>query len=193
MKLYTRTGDRGATGLVGGQRVEKDHLRVDAYGELDEVNSFVGLARVACRHDEIDLALATIQNRLFEAGADLATPRDPDHPEQDEQASGIERIGERHIAEAEQAIDAVAERTPPLSCFVLPGGSELAARLHVARTVCRRAERALVTLGRVEPIGPNLPIYLNRLSDLLFALARRANQLEGQADTPWIAPRSDGG
>ncbi|MEM7625518.1 MAG: cob(I)yrinic acid a,c-diamide adenosyltransferase [Planctomycetota bacterium] len=194
MKLYTKRGDAGLTDLYGGQRVGKDHLRVEAYGTVDELNSLIGLV-LSGADDELAGPLESIQSRLFEIGADLATP----HGEVDEQGnetgrgSTVPRVGEAQVSELENWIDAVCEPVPAMQHFVLPGGSEAAARLHVARTVCRRAERMCVALTHHEPIGDHVIVYLNRLSDLLFAMARRANQLAGVSDVPWIAPgKGDG-
>lgn len=184
MKLYTRRGDDGGTDLFGGQRVSKDSLRVEAYGTVDELNAAVGVALVACKSDEIGSILGTVQHRLFELGADLATPR-----KAPEDAGGkdapVPRIGDAQVREAEGMIDQTCAPLAPMRSFILPGGSELAARLHVARTVCRRAERLCVALQHQEPVGDQAVIYLNRLSDLFFALSRRANQIEGVADVPW--------
>jgi cob(I)alamin adenosyltransferase len=182
MKLYTKRGDDGGTDLFGGQRVGKDSLRVAVYGSVDELNSTLGLAAAACKHIEICEAITILQNRLFDLGADLATPRragDAGKP------AVIPRIDEPHVTNAEQMIDAACARLPEMRQFILPGGSEVAARLHVARSVCRRAERECVALAKVEDLGPWVVIYLNRVSDLLFALARRANQLDGLADVSW--------
>lgn len=182
MKLYTKRGDDGSTDLFGGTRVGKDAIRVAAYGEVDELNSMVGLAAVVCRFEEIGAVLRALQPMLFELGADLATPRGgktSDH---------IPRIAKTHIDTVEGWIDRASEATPTMRTFVLPGGSELAARLHVARAVCRRAERACVALSRGEDLGPSAVIFVNRVSDLLFALARQANHVAGVADVPWVAP-----
>jgi len=179
MKLYTRQGDDGSTGLFGGQRVGKDALRVEAYGTIDELNSVLGLADCACDQDELKAIIAGLQPRLFDLGADLCTPRDSPH------ADKVARIEQRHVEELERLIDSVCEPLQPMKQFVLPGGCELAARLHVARCVCRRAERILVSLDREDSIGDHVRAYVNRLSDLLFAMARRANQLSGVPDVPW--------
>ncbi|MEM6854363.1 MAG: cob(I)yrinic acid a,c-diamide adenosyltransferase [Planctomycetota bacterium] len=195
MKLYTKRGDAGLTDLYGGQRIGKHNLRVEAYGTADELNSVIGLVISTGGPDELLAPLTSIQSRLFEIGADLATP----HGELDEEgnetgrSSSVPRVGDEQVTELEQWIDAVCEPVPAMQHFVLPGGTELAARLHVARTVCRRAERLCVALATMESIGDHVIVYLNRLSDLLFAMARRANQLEGVADVPWIAPgKGDG-
>ncbi|MCX5658590.1 MAG: cob(I)yrinic acid a,c-diamide adenosyltransferase [Planctomycetota bacterium] len=190
MKLYTRRGDDGGTDLFGGQRVNKDSLRVEVYGTVDELNSTVGLTAAACRFPELVAVLHTVQHRLFELGADLATPRKPGAAETS--AAGLARIGAEHVAEAEGMIDAVCAPLEPMRTFILPGGSELAARLHVARTVARRAERLCVALSRQEPGLEQVVIHLNRLSDLFFAMARRANQLEGVADVPWNPRKTKG-
>lgn len=180
MKLYTRTGDAGQTGLYGGDRVDKDAVRVEAYGTVDELNASLGLAVAACADASLGRMLTDLQSRLFDLGADLCTPAEA-------KVSRQVRIGARHIAELEQWIDAVCADLPPLKTFVLPGGTELAARLHLARTIARRAERRVVTLSRSEPVGEHVLAYLNRINDLLFALARQANHVAGVADVPWQA------
>lgn len=178
MKLYTRHGDDGTTGLFGGQRVDKDSLRVAAYGLVDELNSALGLARCACGHDELTRIIDRLQPELFVLGANLCMP-----PGQ--RSDHIPPLSDQQVARLETTIDAVCEPLPAMRYFILPGGCELAARLHVARTTCRAAERAAVGLARAEPVDPPAIQYLNRLSDLLFAMARRANQLEGIEDVPW--------
>ena len=182
MKLYTRTGDDGSTALFGGGRIAKDSLHIEACGSVDELNCMIGLAGSACRHAELSDALLDLQQRLFELGADLATPLS--------QSPSIDRIHGDHILQIEQQIDRVSEQLPPMNCFILPGGSESAARLHVARSVCRRAERSCFALSRQTDFNANVMVYLNRLSDLLFALARRANQLEAVDDVPWLGGES---
>ena len=176
-KLYTRKGDDGTTGLVGGgPRVRKDSLRVQTYGTVDELNSFIGSALVVCEDPAIATMLSDIQARLFDLGADLATPGDSDQPA---------RIGSTQVTHLEAWIDEVCQPLPAMKYFILPGGSEWAARLHLARTVCRRAERLCLTLADETTIDATALVYLNRLSDLLFALARRANQLAQVDDVPW--------
>lgn len=184
MKLYTRTGDDGMTGLFSGARVSKNHPRIEAYGSVDELNSVLGLAAAACdaaRPFERRVAeiLAIIQSRLFDIGADLATP------EGARQQAKIHRADDADVAESEGWIDEVDGGNSPIRAFVMPGGTELAARLHVARTVARRAERAIVTLMATEPVGEPVLKYVNRLSDLFFAMARRVNHERGVADVPW--------
>jgi cob(I)alamin adenosyltransferase len=182
MKIYTKTGDRGETGLFGGSRVSKDAPRIEAYGTVDELNCVLGVVRAQDVESDVDLLLRQIQNELFALGAQLATP--------DPAAHQTALIGPRQIAALEAAIDRFEERLDPLQQFVLPGGIPAAAQLHLARTVCRRAERRLVTLVResAEPIADDLVIYLNRLSDLLFVLARAVNHAAGCSDVPWQRP-----
>ena len=176
-KIYTRTGDDGGTGLVGGERVSKHEPRVAAYGEVDETNACVGLARLHAGSDPwLDAALARIQNELFDLGADLAT--------RDLEAPGALRIIDAQVARLEGEIDTMNAELAPLRSFVLPGGSPASAALHLARTVCRRAERAVVALAEREPVNPVALRYLNRLSDLLFVAGRRANA-QGAADVLW--------
>lgn len=179
MKIYTKTGDKGETGLFGGPRVRKDHPRIDAYGTVDELNSVLGLARAAGTDSEIDRLLAQMQNELFSVGAELAAP----NPDQ----KGLRVIAQQHIESLEQAIDHFETELPPLKQFILPAGTPAAAALHLARTVCRRAERCVVALDLLpgETVSPELIIYLNRVSDLLFVLARVANHRAGEADVVW--------
>jgi cob(I)alamin adenosyltransferase len=182
MKIYTRTGDQGDTGLFGGPRVGKDDARLQAYGTVDELNAFVGLARTETLAEPVDGLLSRVQSELFEVGAELAT-RDP-------VAHGTRTIGPAHVAALEAAIDEHEQSLPALAHFILPGGTRAAAALHVARAVCRRAERHVVALSRggAEPISPVLVVYLNRLGDLLFVLARSVNHAAGVADTVWKRP-----
>jgi cob(I)alamin adenosyltransferase len=179
MKIYTKTGDGGETGLFGGQRVPKDSLRVHAYGTADECNAALGVARAAGLDTALDVLLAQVQNQLFVVGADLATPGESKH---------IPRVGEPEVAFLEQAIDALESELPPLRQFILPGGTPGAAQLHLARTICRRAERWVVSLAQAEAINPQVLVYLNRLSDFLFVAARAANARAGAADEPWVSP-----
>jgi cob(I)alamin adenosyltransferase len=184
MKLYTRSGDDGTTGLFGGQRVGKDDPRVEAYGTVDELNAAIGLAVAACDgsgklHQRLAVILGEIQSRLFDLGADLATPAGSPH------RSRIVPINEGHVREAESWIDDVDGGNEPMRSFVLPGGTELAARLHVARAVCRRAERRVMAARRAAELAPEGLKFLNRLGDLLFAMARRANKDAGMPDVPW--------
>ncbi len=173
MKLYTKTGDKGQTGLANGMRVKKTDLRVAAYGDVDELNSFIGLARCHCDDKLENALLEDIQRDLFLLEAHLS------------QAKDVEPLRDVHIEKLEKAIDSTWEKTKPLTYFILPAGTEYAALMHVCRTVCRRAERSVIALGEKEKVDDNLVIYLNRLSDLFFALARKANQDAGIDDTIW--------
>lgn len=176
MKIYTKTGDAGETGLFGGPRVAKDHARIEAFGTVDELNSHLGVIRTLPAAGGFDTLLRRIQCELFDLGAQLATP-----------GAVEERITASHVAYLEQSIDEHEKMIEPLACFILPTGTPQAAALHVARTVCRRAERRVVTLAsRLETTIPaNAIEYLNRLGDLLFVLARVANRRDGVADDPW--------
>lgn len=181
-RIYTRTGDKGLTRLSTGQPVSKASLRVEAYGGVDETNAFIGVARQHTQADaELDALLERIQNDLFDLGADLATPEQNEKPEWEPL-----RVVDSQVERLEREIDAMNARLSPLTSFVLPAGSPAAAALHVARTVCRRAERKLVELMGIqgEIVGEPALRYLNRLSDLLFVAARRAND-DGAADVLW--------
>ena len=181
MNLYTKRGDAGQTDLFTGQRVTKDALRVDAYGTVDELNSALGLAAAICHDPTEQDVLRDVQSRLFEIGADLASPRE----DETDDSAGVPRVGEAQINGLEGHIDRICENLEPMKHFILPGGTDLAARLHLARTICRRAERLCVALQKHEPVGQPVIVYLNRLSDLLFAMARHANHAAGQPDVPW--------
>lgn len=181
MKLYTRQGDAGETGLFGGQRVSKCDARVACYGEVDETNAAIGLAVAGCSDARIREQLLAIQSELFIIGGELATPASSAAPT---------RIAPADVERLERWIDEAMDQVPPLRQFVLPGGAPMAAQLHLARTVCRRAERAVVALAAHETTSPTIVVYLNRLSDLLFALARLANVRAGVPDVPWQAPPS---
>jgi cob(I)alamin adenosyltransferase len=183
MKIYTKTGDAGTTGLFGGARVEKDDERVEAYGTVDEVNAVLGTVRAAKPPTELDLLLESVQEDLFVVGAELATvPGKEDKlPMQLVSSEDCERL--------ERAIDAMEAKLAPLKSFILPGGAPAAAALHHARTVCRRAERRVLRASRSGAVRPEVLVYLNRLSDFLFVAARQTNQLADIPDVPW-APRS---
>ncbi len=184
MKIYTKTGDAGQTGLFAGPRVSKNHPRIEAYGTVDELNAAIGLARTFGAPAELDQLLETIQHGLFAVGAELAT--------ENPQAHGTALIDEPAIADLETAIDVNDAKLPPLKQFILPTGSQLAASLHVSRGICRRAERCLVTLQESEPELSLVTLrYLNRLGDLLFVLARVANAVAGIADAGWQKPSPD--
>jgi|DewCreStandDraft_2_1066082.scaffolds.fasta_scaffold00316_27 cob(I)alamin adenosyltransferase len=172
--IYTRAGDRGETSLFGGERVPKDHPRVAAYGALDELNSCLGVAMAFLRQRRVAAALREVQADLFQLGAELASP-----------GSDRFRLPAERVEALERLIDAYDARLEPLKSFVLPGGAPAAALLHLARTLCRRAEREVVALSRREEVAPHVLAYLNRLSDLLFVLARYVNKAEGRRETPW--------
>jgi cob(I)alamin adenosyltransferase len=179
MKIYTKTGDGGQTGLVDGSRVPKDHARVAAFGDVDEANAALGLARVHAA-PELGALLEGIQRDLFAIGAQVADPRAQVAARKEKAA-----LGPARIVELEKAIDAREAEMPPLTSFILPGGTPLAAALHLARTVCRRAERSVLAAGRTETVDPLILVYLNRLSDLLFVLARHANHVAGHPEAKW--------
>ena len=181
MKIYTKTGDAGSTGLFGGGRVGKDDPRVEAYGDVDELNACIGVARAAEPMPRIDEILVGIQRDLFAIGALLATPDREKMAQQLDKA----RIDDARIRDLELAIDHADAELEPLRSFILPGGSPKAATLHVARTVCRRAERHVVHLQREVELPSLVVIYLNRLSDLLFTLARLANHRAGTGEVTW--------
>lgn len=185
MKIYTRKGDSGETSLFGGQRVTKDHLRVEAYGTVDELNSTLGLAvaLLPAEMEEWRPKLVDIQADCFTLGAILATPNTGD-----EKPSHIPHLPEGRVLALEAGIDTLDEELEPLASFILPGGSQAAATLHVARSVCRRAERRVVVLTEREDVEPVVIKYLNRLSDFLFTLARAANARQGQSDVEWHPP-----
>jgi cob(I)alamin adenosyltransferase len=178
VKIYTRTGDTGETSLFGGTRARKDDPRVDAYGEVDELNAWLGFVRAAAPDAAVDGELAAIQRDLFALGAQLA---DPAETLSARVAKAV--VGDGHVARLEQAIDRFDAALPPLRRFILAGGTPAGAALHVARTVCRRAERRIVSLD--PPVDPVLVRYVNRLSDLLFVLARAVNHRADAAETEW--------
>ena len=182
MKIYTKTGDAGETSLAGGARVPKDHLRVAAYGDVDEANAAIGAARAAAPADAADALLAEVQRDLFAIGGALASPEVA--ALKAAQRAKVAVSAER-VAALERAIDAAERDLPRLKHFVLPAGTPRAAALHLARTVCRRAERTTVRLAREQGVAPEILVYLNRLSDLLFVLARQANARAGQPDVAW--------
>lgn len=191
-RVYTRRGDGGQTDLVGGRRVAKDGLRIEAYGTVDELNAAVGLARArnaattprgrgAAAARELDALLRKLQNELFDLGGELATPAEEFRP-------GMFRVGEAEVTALEATMDRCQRDLRPLASFVLPGGGEVSALLHVARTICRRAEREVLRLGRDEDIGEWPLAYLNRLSDLLFVLSRWIGHHRGETEYLWERP-----
>jgi len=177
MKIYTKTGDTGETGLFGGPRLRKDHPRIEAYGTVDELNAQLGVVRAAEPSAEVETILARVQNELFDLGAELATPASSQ--------AKVPTITPRHIQALESDVDRLEANLAPLTQFILPGGTRTSAELHVARTVCRRAERRVVTLAAAEPVSGESLIYLNRLGDLLFVMARHANHTAGVDDIAW--------
>ncbi|MSQ46687.1 MAG: cob(I)yrinic acid a,c-diamide adenosyltransferase [Ignavibacteria bacterium] len=177
MKIYTKTGDKGETSLYGGKRVSKDILRIECYGTVDELNSVIGLARSNKCAKKIDNILKIIQNELFVIGADLATPN--------EVKSKTDKIADENILQLEKFIDTLDSELPQLQNFILPGGSKCGALIHFARTVSRRAERLVVSLSKQEKIDNQIIIYLNRLSDLLFVMARFQNKQDKKTEYKW--------
>jgi cob(I)alamin adenosyltransferase len=179
MKIYTKTGDDGTTGLLGPGRVPKDHPRIEAYGTVDELNAALGVARALGPDRGSDELIGQLQDELFTAGAALADP--------DPAGRFHNALTDAHVTRLEESIDALEGELPPLHQFVLPTGTPAAAQLHLARTVCRRAERAVLRLSHAagETVPAPLIVYLNRLSDLLFVLGRVVNQRAGIADVPW--------
>ena len=189
-RIYTRTGDKGTTALGDGRRVPKDNARIEAYGTVDELNSLLGLViATGLEREDADL-LRRIQNDLFDLGADLCVPESL--RARKKPARPALRVTESHVTPLERAIDRLNAGLGTLRSFVLPGGTLASARLHLARAVCRRAERRLVTLARGAKVNPQAVIYLNRLSDLLFVMARRAND-GGRGDVLWVPGGIEGG
>lgn len=180
-RIYTRTGDKGETGLTGGARVPKDSVRVQAYGSVDELNSVLGLARSFLNDSELDSLLQELQADLFIVGADLAAIQSN---------SRTVSISNERVQELENIIDKYQEQLPPLKVFILPSGGSAGAALHFARSVSRRAERRIVTLSKTEPINPQMIPYINRLADLLFVLARVVNQRAKKPETEWHSQRT---
>lgn len=184
MKIYTKTGDRGETGLFGGGRVKKSDPRVAAYGEVDELNAALGVVRAQVEDPELERTLAAVQDELFCVGAELATPAGAPA------RAAVPAVEERWAERLEAAIDAWDAELPPLRQFVLPGGTRTAAALHLARCVCRRAERRAVALAAEAEVAPAVLTYLNRLSDLLFMAARLANHRAGRPEVAWDPKRA---
>jgi len=178
MKIYTKTGDSGQTGLFGGKRVEKNNRRIEAYGTIDELNSIVGLVLCEKVESKTKTVLTSIQNSLFIIGSELATPSDV-------KSSAIQSISENEIQNIEKYIDDLDDELTPLKNFILPGGCKSAAILHFARTVCRRAERRIVDINSNEEVNSNIIKYINRVSDLLFVLARYENQKKSTSEIEW--------
>lgn len=182
MKIYTKNGDRGETSLLGGHRVSKDALRIEAYGTVDELNSALGIARAHKPSAEVDEILGLVQSDLFVLGADLAASGE-------KRSAMVEPVNQEQIERLENTIDTLDAKLPSLKTFIIPGGSPLAAQLHLARTICRRAERLVVRLSKNETVDPLCTIYLNRLSDALFVIARYVNQTDGVREIPWVSSK----
>jgi cob(I)alamin adenosyltransferase len=179
MKIYTKTGDAGETGLYGGERVKKFSKRVSSYGTVDEANSAIGLARASLNDAELDVVLAQIQNALFDVGADLATPVGSKYEK------NLTRIDAQDISQLEELIDTYQAQCPEWTNFILPAGNPAAAALHLARTITRRAERDVLELETLEDSNHDVAVYLNRLSDFLFILARVVNARAGLSESAW--------
>lgn len=181
MKIYTRTGDAGDTALFGGGRVPKADARVEAYGEVDELNAVVGWTLLQLRDEWLRTRLALVQDDLFALGSHLATPP----PREGRRAPQLPPLPTERASEMERWMDEASSTLPELRSFILPGGTSGGAALHVARTVCRRAERRVVALAATDVVAPEILVYLNRLSDFLFIAARRENQEAGVPERPW--------
>ncbi|MBI5051628.1 cob(I)yrinic acid a,c-diamide adenosyltransferase [Candidatus Micrarchaeota archaeon] len=174
MHIYTKFGDRGQTSLLGGKTVDKDDPRVEAYGSVDELNAILGVVLSSKEGSEIAALILEIQNDLFVIGSELASAEKPSV-----------RLKSTRVGELELAINEIEELVPPLRNFILPGGTEAASLLHLARTVCRRAERKVISLNKISPVNPDIIVYLNRLSDLLFMLARKINYKKKKEEKIW--------
>lgn len=186
MKVYTKTGDKGTTALFGGTRVPKHHIRIESYGTVDELNSHIGLIRVQEINPFYKNVLIEVQDRLFTVGAILATPPEKEKLKNGEQRLTINRISQDDVHYLEQEIDKMDSELPPMTHFVLPGGHTTVSYCHIARCVCRRAERLAVHLHEIEPTDENVLTYLNRLSDYLFVLARKLSQDLNAEEVKWI-------
>ncbi len=184
MRVYTRTGDDGQTGLFGGPRVAKDDPRLEAYGTVDELNSTIGVATAFLEHDDLRAWLQIVQSDLFDVGGELATPEIEERIRKGQPVGP--RVTDDDVAKLERWIDAMDEELQPLTRFILPGGTPASAQLHVARTVCRRAERRVLSLSRDAEVAPTVMRYLNRLSDCLFTMARMVNARAGVAEPEWL-------
>ena len=190
MKIYTKTGDKGTTGLYGGTRVPKYHLRIEAYGTVDELNSYIGLIKDQKIDDTSSESLLRIQNELFTLGSMLATPTDKAILKSGKERLNIPKITEESILTLENEIDTMNEGLPPMTHFVLPGGHTTVSYCHIARCICRRAERISVQLNDETSIKPEILSYLNRLSDYLFVLARKLTYDNQVAEIPWIPEKN---
>lgn len=185
--ITTKTGDDGKTFLLGGVRIAKNHLRVKCYGDCDELNSYLGLVQSFIQHEEINSIINAIQMQIFDLSAILATPPDSMKPETDIKNSQLEQ---QSILYLEEKINYYEPQLPELKNFIIPGGTKGSSLLHVSRTICRRVERSVIELSQVEKVDSHLIVFFNRLSDLLFILARFENQLSGQSDIIWKSDKS---
>jgi len=185
MKIYTKTGDKGETGLFGGTRISKNSPRIEAYGTIDELNSYIGLAITELHDSSVKSLLNKIQNQLFIVGSDLAAPKSTE-----DQKKNIVRIPSEFYEEIEKSIDFYEEKLDKLTNFIIPGGSKSAAILHICRTIARRAERRVVALNSLEQINQNIVIFLNRISDLFFVLSRFENKVSNHPDVIWESQKS---
>ena len=186
MKIYTKTGDKGTTGLIGGSRVSKDHLRIESYGTVDELNSYIGLIKDQAIENQIKEVLIRIQHDLFTLGSMLATPTNKQTLKNGEQRLNIPEVDTKSVTYLEKEIDKMNEKLPKMTHFILPGGHTTVSYCHIARCVCRRAERLSVSLHQQESINPIILTYLNRLSDFLFMLARKLSQDLSVQEVKWI-------
>jgi len=186
MKIYTKTGDKGTTALIGGTRVSKNHIRIDSYGTVDELNAFLGLLRDQEIHDNYKKTLTAIQNNLFVVGAILATDPDKAILKSGKERLDIDKISQEDIAYLENEIDEMNKSLPPMTNFILPGGHTTVSYCHIARCVCRRAERIITALNDLEPVNEMVLMYLNRLSDFLFVLARKLSQDLQAEEVKWV-------
>lgn len=191
MKIYTKTGDKGTTGLLGGTRVPKHHFRIDTYGTVDELNSWIGLLR-DCQEDAgFKKILTDVQDRLFTIGAILATDPEKEILKSGKKRVNIPGISEKDIAKLESEIDAMNDSLPPMTHFILPGGHQIVSYCHIARTVCRRAERKVSALHEDSPLNPIVLTYINRLSDYLFVLARKLSSDLQAEEIKWVPEKLD--
>ena len=186
MKIYTKTGDKGTTALIGGTRVSKNHIRIDSYGTVDELNAFLGLLRDQEIHNNYKKTLTAIQNNLFIVGAILATDPDKAILKSGKERLDIDKISQEDIAYLENEIDEMNKSLPPMTNFILPGGHTTVSYCHIARCVCRRAERIITALNDLEPVNEMVLMYLNRLSDFLFVLARKLSQDLQAEEVKWV-------
>ena len=191
MKIYTKTGDQGTTALYGGLRVPKYHARIEAYGTVDELNSYLGLLRDQKIDEHTSNTLLRIQHDLFTLGAMLATPKEKEHLKSGKKRLAIETISEEQIELLEKEIDQMERSLNPMTHFILPGGHQTVSFCHIARCVCRRAERLVVYLNEQEPVSPHILSYLNRLSDYLFVLARKLTVDNQATEIPWIPDKNE--